>query len=245
MDLIGRILTSKNNGSFKVLNFSHETKYHSGYVKYYCVKFLETGYETIANRSAILKGEVKDYFKLHSFGYGFVGGKEYNVKHFLYKRWKNMLERCYKKTNKDYISYGKKGFLVCEEWHNFQNYVKDVITIQGFDENKAKNRLIELDKDILVKGNKIYSKETCMWIDKTINNKEHAISQFENYIITDTVCNITYYVNNMKEFCKTNKWINVNGIRNSLKNNKLYKKRWLIYYESDYLQESGVKNESK
>ena len=46
-----------------------------------------------------------------------------------------------------------------------------------------------------------------MWIDKITNNKEHAISQFENYIITDTICNITYYVNNMKEFCKTNKSI--------------------------------------
>ena len=60
-----------------------------------------------------------------------------------------------------------KDVTVCEEWHNFQNFAK------WFEDNYVEG--FELDKDILVKGNKIYSPETCCFVPKEIN------SLFKNY----------------------------------------------------------------
>lgn len=69
-----------------------------------------------------------------------------------------MLERCYSaKTAKSY-----SGCSVTDEWLLFSNF-------KGWMINQDwKNK--ELDKDLKVKGNKIYSPETCMFLDKKINS---------------------------------------------------------------------------
>jgi len=74
--------------------------------------------------------------------------------------WKSMLKRCY------YSKYQARkptyiGCTVCEEWLTFSNF-KSWMETQDF-EGK------QLDKDILVQGNKIYSPETCIFVTKTIN----------------------------------------------------------------------------
>ena len=58
-----------------------------------------------------------------------------------------------------------RGCLVAEEWHNFQVFAK------WFHENYKPEYMQNwhLDKDILVKGNKIYSPETCCFIPVEIN----------------------------------------------------------------------------
>lgn len=79
--------------------------------------------------------------------------------------WKGMLKRCYdegyslrKPTYKD--------CKVCKEWHNFQNFAKwhreNYYEIDGQE--------MHLDKDILCKGNKIYSPETCVFVPECINS---------------------------------------------------------------------------
>ena len=77
-----------------------------------------------------------------------------------YQRWKNMLNRCYSNScqlrQPAYI-----GCTVCSEWLVFSNF-KRWMECQEW---KGK----ELDKDILVSGNKIYSPETCVFIDGSIN----------------------------------------------------------------------------
>lgn len=54
---------------------------------------------------------------------------------------------------------------VCDEWLNFQNFAK------WYDENfyEVDGERMHLDKDILVKGNKIYSPETCIFVPQKIN----------------------------------------------------------------------------
>lgn len=54
---------------------------------------------------------------------------------------------------------------MCEEWHDFQEYGK------WFDNNyyEIEGETMCLDKDILVKHNKIYSPETCIYAPQTIN----------------------------------------------------------------------------
>ena len=78
-----------------------------------------------------------------------------------YDKWTSMLKRGYSKNFKERCpTYN--GVTVCEEWLTFSNF-KAWMETQDW---KGK----ELDKDILVKGNKIYSPETCVFVDKIINN---------------------------------------------------------------------------
>ena len=82
-----------------------------------------------------------------------------------YQTWQNMLMRCY-----DEKFHARKpayiGCKVCEEWHNFQNFAK------WYEENyyEIEGERMHLDKDILVKGNKIYSPQTCVFVPQRINN---------------------------------------------------------------------------
>lgn len=77
-----------------------------------------------------------------------------------YKRWTGMLYRAFSDNfKKKNVSY--KNVTVCEEWKLFSNF-KAWMEQQDW-EGK------ELDKDLLFKGNKIYSPETCCFISKTIN----------------------------------------------------------------------------
>jgi hypothetical protein len=75
-----------------------------------------------------------------------------------------MIERCYSEKEKlKFPSY--ENVSVCEEWHNFSNYTK------WYEENYNPEYMQSwhLDKDILVKGNKIYSPETCRLVPPAIN----------------------------------------------------------------------------
>lgn len=82
-----------------------------------------------------------------------------------YSVWVSMMKRCYsKKFQKRFPAY--KGCTVVSEWHNFQNfgewYTENYYEIDG--------EGTELDKDILIKGNKIYGPETCIFVPQKINN---------------------------------------------------------------------------
>ena len=77
-----------------------------------------------------------------------------------YGRWLNMLARCYS-TNFKQKSPTYEGCCVCEEWLTFSNF-KAWMEVQDW-EGK------QLDKDILVPGNKVYSPDTCVFIEKRVN----------------------------------------------------------------------------
>ncbi len=82
-----------------------------------------------------------------------------------YKIWQSVIQRCYsEKFQEKHATY--KDCSVAEEWFNFQNFAK-------WSENNWKpymNSEWHLDKDILVKGSKIYSSETCAFVPREINN---------------------------------------------------------------------------
>jgi hypothetical protein len=87
--------------------------------------------------------------------------KIFNELHKLaYQKWIDILNRCYSKKsqekNKSYV-----GCSVDYIWHDFDNFLKwfELNYIDGF----------QLDKDILLKGNKIYGPEYCCFVPKEIN----------------------------------------------------------------------------
>lgn len=81
-----------------------------------------------------------------------------------YQTWNNMMTRCYnKKWQERFPTY--VGCMVCEEWHDYQVFSK------WFYDNyyKIEGHRMDLDKDILHKGNKIYSPDTCVFVPHFIN----------------------------------------------------------------------------
>jgi hypothetical protein len=110
----------------------------------------------------VVRGSVKNPYYRSVFNIGFIGVGVYNIKiHKAYPIWRSMLDRGYgSKFKIKHPTY--KIVSVCEEWHNFQNFAK------WFDDNNINN--FELDKDILFKGNKTYSPETCCFVPHNINS---------------------------------------------------------------------------
>lgn len=108
--------------------------------------------------SNIKKGEVNYPYHLSVLGVGYLGVGVTNKKSL--SKWRSMLNRCYNSDYKDtHPTYEK--IEVCKEWLNYQNFKK------WYEDNYIEN--FELDKDILVKGNKIYSPETCCFIPQEVN----------------------------------------------------------------------------
>ena len=62
------------------------------------------------------------------------------------------------------------GVEVCKEWLNFQNFAEWCETQEFFNVKDDKGKVFHLDKDVLVKGNKVYSPETCSFIPSEINS---------------------------------------------------------------------------
>ena len=116
-------------------------------------------------------GRIKNPMTPSVYGVGFIGKGRFKAYDGNGKPtkchtvWKSMHTRCYDpKYHEKEQSY--KNCTVCEEWHNYQVYAK------WHDENyyEVDNELMALDKDILCKGNKIYSPENCVFVPQSINN---------------------------------------------------------------------------
>lgn len=128
------------------------------------VQFEETNTIIETTIRNAIKGSVKDFNKPIVLGIGCLGFKKrtsINIgKDKYYTMWLNMIKRCYnKKIQEKYPTYANCS--VCNEWLNYSNFLKWV------EENYIEDFC--LDKDILVKGNKIYSPETCCFVPNEIN----------------------------------------------------------------------------
>lgn len=100
------------------------------------------------------------------FNKGYLGNsvsKIDGVKKESYKVWYAMIQRCYKECYDEKPTYYPCE--VCEEWLCYATFEK------WYNENyyQVNNEVMHLDKDILFKGNKIYSPETCIFVPQGIN----------------------------------------------------------------------------
>lgn len=163
---IGMELDSNKYGKFKIIRiYSY---------KLYGIKFIRTGYEKDISYSCMVNGEIRDpYFPIY---YDVACLGEVKTKNY-YKElnvWRFMIARCYNKKHSSYKLYGEKGVTVCNEWLCFENFLKDIENIRGYDRQKFLNGEIELDKDISYIGenNKEYSIKTCIFLKSKINFDE-------------------------------------------------------------------------
>ena len=95
-------------------------------------------------------------------GVGYLGCNNVDVNSKVYRTWVNMIQRCYYAKVHEYKPY-YKSCTVCEEWHNFSNFKV------WFEENYIVGRKVDLDKDILIKGNAEYAPDTCVLVTHYTN----------------------------------------------------------------------------
>lgn len=159
-------------GERNINNFGSEmiiTRYKTNkdidvYFPEYDWTFKNTRYDNFKN------GTISCLYEPTTYGIGYIGEGKYKIHDEngkmtkCYSTWHSMLQRCYdEKYHENHPTY--IGCKVNEEFHNFQNF--------GYwdDENyyQIENEIMNLDKDILIKHNKIYSPETCIYVPQTIN----------------------------------------------------------------------------
>lgn len=155
----GSVFKTNNYGDVVVLEYNNAIDV--------TIKFLNTGNVRKTATSEIRKGEIRDNeaFPVHAVGImdvpdelrrGEPKPKEYSI-------WNNIRQRCYNEnirgTNQTY-----QGVEMSENfkiYSYFKDWCKDQI---GFNEDGW-----QLDKDILSKGVKLYSEDTCCFVPAEIN----------------------------------------------------------------------------
>lgn len=132
------------------------------------VRFINTGEVIKSSYKEFKNGNIRSHFTPTALGVGVVGinetvdgsGKHLNS----YICWRDMLRRCYsEKYQEKHPAYIDCS--VCKEWLYYPNFKK------WYEENyyEVNGQRMELDKDILIKGNKVYSPKTCIIVPKNIN----------------------------------------------------------------------------
>ena len=121
--------------------------------------------------SSFKRGNVKNPYYPMVYNVGRIGNKylsNMNGKQLKeYVAWQSMLKRCfddeYKKKKPTY-----KNVTCCEEWLLYENFYNWLHNQENFDKwlNGSK---WEIDKDILVKRNKVYSPDTCCLVPNNVN----------------------------------------------------------------------------
>ena len=159
-DCVGKVYKSTSSGNFKILKYNNTANVE--------IQFVNTGYEMVARLGDIRKGEVKDPYSQSVHSVGILGTKYppsiNGVKTKEYMLWHSMLKRCYSDTcknkNPTYIDCKvSDGFLYYEYFYEWCN--KQIgFGVDGW----------QLDKDLLIKGNKVYSEDSCVFIPQEINS---------------------------------------------------------------------------
>ena len=156
-------------GEIRIMNDGHKAEI----IEYFKhsdikVKILDTGEIIETNYAIFKKGLIKSHYSPTLYGVGISGcGETTDSNGNLLKSymcWNNMMERCY--SNKFQIKHPSYADCkVCEEWKYYLNFKK------WYEENyyEIEGQIMHLDKDILAKGNKIYSPETCCFVPSEIN----------------------------------------------------------------------------
>ena len=156
---VGKVCKSKSSGDFKILKYNGSKDVE--------IQFINTGFETIATLGNIKSGYVKDLYLPSVYGVGILGNKYppsiNGVKTKEHELWQNMFQRCYNDTyKKQRPTY--EGCEVSDNFKSFEYFYEWCHSQIGFD-----NEGWHLDKDLLVKGNKVYSETTCVFIPQEIN----------------------------------------------------------------------------
>lgn len=157
----GAIYPTNFNGDIQIVEYIHATNV--------IVKFLDCKHQHKVKTTTyyIKKGVVKNPYRRTLFGVGYIGVGKYSTKgspeeKAAYGCWSDMIRRCY--YERELIRYPTyRGCSVCPEWQCFQVFAEWYINHPFFGLG------YHLDKDVLVRGNKVYSPSTCTLLPESLN----------------------------------------------------------------------------
>ncbi|MGD4642034.1 hypothetical protein QT746_22385, partial [Xanthomonas citri pv. citri] len=155
---VGKVCKSLNSGDFKIVKYNNAHNVE--------IQFLKTGFKTVVRLDHIRNGSVKDPYSPSVYGVGVLGtkypSKINGVLTKEYDLWCSMLKRCYSATyQKQRPTYD--GCEVSENFKSYEYFYEWCNSQVGFD-NEGNGNPFHLDKDLLIKGNKVYSENTCVFI---------------------------------------------------------------------------------
>ena len=145
---VGKVFKTNNCGDVEVIEVLERS---------HClIKFLDTGNLMEVSNRCLLKGSIKDKGVTYRKATAPTSTKEYRA-------WLGMMQRVTnEKVQAKHTSY--KDCTISEDFKSF-DYFKEWYNCQiGCDQDGW-----HVDKDLLVKGNKIYSAETCVLLPQQIN----------------------------------------------------------------------------
>ena len=132
------------------------------------VKFIKTNELVKCQYNQFKIGNVKSRFTPTVYGVGVLGLEPTRDEDKMvlksYTVWSYMIRRCYdEKLQEKHTTY--KNCKVCKDWLFYPNFKK------WYEKNyyEIDNQRMCLDKDILIKNNKVYSPDTCVFVTQNIN----------------------------------------------------------------------------
>lgn len=158
-NMVGKTFSTANYGNIEIINYQNSDNVE--------IKFVDTGYITTVTMQRLINGSVKDKLSPSVFNVGIVGYRypitingrlvlEYNL-------WRSMLARCYN-ANFHIKNHSYKGCSVSENFKSYEYFYEWCHRQIGFGKTGW-----HLDKDLLFKGNKVYSEDTCVFLPSEIN----------------------------------------------------------------------------
>lgn len=163
---IGEIKKNNQGSYMKIINYKNANDVD--------IEFLDDFHYIIQGirYRTFVAGSIKNPYYPSVFSVGMIGAKYPSVQNNRqtkeYKAWKGILKRCFDTKTKE-IQSTYKDVTCCDEWLLFDNFYEWLHKQENFDKWLNGNRW-GVDKDILVKGNKVYSPDTCCLVPDNINS---------------------------------------------------------------------------
>lgn len=160
---VGNVYESSSCGEYEVIEKLDPS--------HFLIRFITTGYEVKVQSSKFYNHNIRDKTLPSVYGFGFNNEGKYPASKLTdkgrrttdcYLKWSGMIERCYSPKRLE-INPTYRGCFVNEHWKYYQNFAEfyhtDLYRQPGW----------HLEKDILVKGNKEYGPDTCVFAPMVIN----------------------------------------------------------------------------
>lgn len=151
---VGGLWKTKDGSEFEVIEILDS---RNTIIKFYePVEYVET-----VSPSNIVSGSISNKFKPSVCGKGYLGKYPVDVESKCYKSWSGMMKRVYNPISESTkVNYGDCS--VDESWFYIGNYA-DWFDKQVLQENW------QLDKDLLIPGNRVYSENACVFLPREVN----------------------------------------------------------------------------
>lgn len=124
-------------------------------------------YKKVVRAEHLKNGSIKNPYLPKVYGVGYIGEGEHSAKEggkktSAYAAWHGIMQRCYDpKMQKRHPTY--IGCTVHPDWHNFQVFA------DWFYGHEFYSLGYEVDKDLLIEGNRVYSSNSCCVVPQDLN----------------------------------------------------------------------------